>query len=415
MKQKYLGIAEECLAIVANHCVLVAAFLTLVGCFGQTDAHIGLWIVAVALPLFFYFLRRKLANFLLFFLLHIIWPFVAILITGNNLTFCAMYTVLVGVHAVMSIKNKVKDHDKKMEAPSALLAVVVFSVGMLMQSIWGMKSWTNYYMILVFVYFACYYVYLYLNQYARFMLFNKNSTANIPEKEIFTSGFTQTVVYTAGGLGILFLTSNVEWMSYIAGIIGNALLKFIRFLIENVHFSGGDDHGVLGEDDMYKAGEQLKREPVEANEMFEGVLLAVIKVFIVILIILFIFVLIKAFRDMWENYTINKVSEEMMSAKNEVREKLSIEKDGKEERKGRNLFGFMDNKEKVRKYYKKRVAKEKLAIVGDLDAENLQYLTSKECCDKISARNLQNVYDRVRYSEDEITADDVKKAKSDVK
>lgn len=415
MKQKYLGIAEECLAIVANHCVLVAAFITLVGCFGQTDAYFGLWFVTVALPLFFYFLRRRLRNFLLFLLLHIIWPVIAILITGSNVTFSAMYTVLIIAHALMSIKNKVKDHDKKMEAPTTLLAVVIFSVGMLMQNIWGMKSWTNYYMILVFVYFACYYVYLYLNQYARFMLFNKNSTSNIPEKEIFTSGLTQTVVYTVGGLGILFLTSNVGWMSYIAGIVGNALLTFIRFLIENVHFSGDDNHGVLGEDDMYKAGEQLKREPVEANEMFEGILLAVIKVFIVLLILLFIFVLIKAFRNMWENYTINKVSEEMMSAKNEVRENLTVEKEGKEDRKGRNFFGFMDNKEKIRRYYKKRVTKDKLAIVGELDVRNLQYLTSKECCDKISAVNLQNVYDKVRYSSDEITADDVKVAKSDVK
>ena len=414
MKQKYLVIAEECLAIIATHCVLAGIFLTLLGCFGESEAHIWLWIVSVALPLFFYFQRRKIANFLLFLLLHIIWPVLAILITAGNFTLCVMFTLLVSVHVIMSIKNKIKDFDKKMEAPTTFWSVAFFSVGMLMQNVWGMKSWTNYYMFLVFVYFACYYVYLYLNQYLRFMLFNKNSTANIPEKEIFTSGLTQTVIYTAGGLGILFLTSNVEWMAYIAGIFGDALLKFIRFLIENVHFSWDDNRGPMPEDDMYEPGDKLVTDPPEENELFEAILLAVIKIFIVVLILIFVWVLIRAFRNMWESYKINKVNEELMNASNEVRENLTIEKEAKENKKI-NLFGFMDNKEKIRRFYKKRVTKEKMAIVGELDAKNLQYLTSKECCDKISADNLRNMYDKVRYSSDEITAEDVKKAKSDAK
>ena len=107
----------------------------------------------------------------------------------------------------------------------------------------------------------------------------------------------------------------------------------------------------------------------------------------------------------------NKFSEEMMTAQNEVRESLIVEKREKDDDKNRSFFSFLDNKEKIRKIYKKRVTKEKATIVGTLDTENLKYYTAKECCDKLDAQNLQDVYDKVRYSEEEITADDVKAAK----
>lgn len=415
MKNKYLEIAEECLAIAAFHFVLVAAFVTLLGCFGQKEPYMVFWLGMIIIPFYNYFLRRKLKNFLLFFVMHFVGPIAAFAVSMNiSYTYCALFTILAFIYAIWSIKIKIKDKDKKQEAPTALLATVIFSVGMIMQSIWGVKTWVNIYMIFVFAYFGCYYIYLFLNQYARFILFNKNSTANIPEKEIFTSGLLQTIVYTAGGLGILFLSANLGWFTYLTGIVGDALLKFIRFIVSILPKRVIDNSPIV-EDDI-DHGDAIDRveQVVESNETFENLLLLVIKVFIVCLIALAIYGLVRAFMKMWKDYAEKQISEEMMTAQNEVRESLAAEKMTREG-KSRNLFGFMDNKEKVRKFYKKRVAKDKTALIGELEKENLQYLTAKECCDKLAADKLKQIYEKVRYSEEEITADDVRLAKSDGK
>ena len=414
MKNKYLEIAEEVLAIAANHFVLVAAFLSLLGCFGVTYPYIGIWLAMIIIPLFYYFLRRKIKNFPLFFVLHLTGPILAFGVTMHDFTLSVMAFVLAAIYAIWSIKIKVKDKDKKQEAPTALLAVVVFSVGMIMQTIWGMKSWSIFYMILVFAYFACYYIYLYLNQYSKFMLFNKNSTANIPEKEIFTSGMAHTVIYTIGGLGILFLSANLGWFTYLTGAAGNAFLAFLRFIIAHLPERVIDNSPIVADDIDHGDAIDKVEQVVESSDTFENMLLLVIKVFIICLIVLGIYLIIRSFRNMWKNFAEKQISEEMMTVQNEVRESLDAE-NIKRENKERNLFGFMDNKEKVRKFYKKRVTKEKSLLVGDLDKEHLQYMTAKECCDKMAADNLKNVYNKVRYSAEEISAEDVRLAKSDGK
>ena len=43
--------------------------------------------------------------------------------------------------------------------------------------------------------------------------------------------------------------------------------------------------------------------------------------------------------------------------------------------------------------------------------QQLKYLTAKECCDKLSEQKLKLVYEKARYSEQTISAEDVRMAK----
>lgn len=412
MKKKYLDIIEEVLAVLANHFVLIAAFMTLTGCFSEKQDFAVLWFASTIVPIVFYVLRKKVNNFPLFVLLHCFWPVIALAVSwGKGSVFPVLYFVLVTLQLIISIRMKMKFH-KEMEIIVPLVAIVTFSVGMIMQLIWGVSEWSVYYMILVFAYFFCYYIYNYLHGYRIFMLLNHNSTANIPEKEIFTSGMTHTILFTVGGLGVLFLTSCVEWFAYIADIVGGVLIQGLRFLLSKIHFKPTYNEPVLGEDDMYTAGEKLQVE-YESNPMYEDILLVVIKVFIVLLIILALVLLARAIILAWKDFTVNKASEEMMTAQNEVREKLDVKRK-KKDNEGKGFFAFKDNKDKIRKYYKKRVTKEKVAILGSLDTENLKYKTASECCDAIDAEGLEKAYNKVRYSQEEITAEDVKLAKGNL-
>ena len=412
MKYKHLEIAEEFLAVVANHWVMVAIFIGIMGNFGETEAFVGMWVAMLILPLYYLLLRKTINNFPLFVVLHLVGPAAAFLVSRGHYTFCTMYVVLAGGYAVASIRNKSSQKGKKTEAITSTWAIIGFATSMIFQNLFGVKEWSDYYLPLILAYFACYYIYLFLTQYMKFIDFNKNSTSNIPEKEIFTSGFLQTVVYTVGGLGVLFLSGYSGWFTRISSYVGSIITAALRFLIEKFAFSMEIDHSEMPPDDMYRPGEMIENEapgPVpEWMDTFMGIFL---NVGITIFIGVILFLLLRAFTQMWKNFAVNKFSEEMMSAQNEVRESLVVEKRENEDDEKRNFFTFLDSGEKVRKIYKKRVTKEKAAIVGTLDKENLKYYTAKECCDIMDAKNLQNIYDKVRYSNEEVTAEDVKAAK----
>ena len=65
--------------------------------------------------------------------------------------------------------------------------------------------------------------------------------------------------------------------------------------------------------------------------------------------------------------------------------------------------------------YRKRVLKSKALIVGTSGNKELEYLTAKECCDKISADSLKEIYEKARYSNASITADDVRTVRTSIK
>ena len=76
-----------------------------------------------------------------------------------------------------------------------------------------------------------------------------------------------------------------------------------------------------------------------------------------------------------------------------------------------NILGFLSNEQRIRTLYKKRVIHDKAAIIGDKVEQELSYLTAKECCEKIGATDLKEVYEKVRYSSEKVTSEDVRRAK----
>ena len=97
----------------------------------------------------------------------------------------------------------------------------------------------------------------------------------------------------------------------------------------------------------------------------------------------------------------------------DIRESCAIEKRGKE---SPGWFAFLNNRERIRKIYRKQVLKHKDSIVGDRSVGALEYMTAQECCRKLpeekdSAGALKDIYEKARYSEQDITSDDVRRIK----
>ena len=118
---------------------------------------------------------------------------------------------------------------------------------------------------------------------------------------------------------------------------------------------------------------------------------------------------------MWKYFhAVSKEENEELQTGIDIRETCIIEKNKKE---AADWFAFLKPREKVRKIYRKQILKHKKDIIGENSPENLEYMTAEECCDKISSadkvsiKDLKLIYEKARYSAEEISAEDVKRIK----
>ena len=161
-----------------------------------------------------------------------------------------------------------------------------------------------------------------------------------------------------------------------------------------------------GETDMF--------EPVEYSELWlkiQELLEWLYRILIFVIIVAILYYGIRTLiRFVKENFTkVGKQKEAKTILSNQdIRESCSGEDVKKEKR---NFLGFLSSEQRIRTIYKKKMLQEKAKIVGEAGPEGLAYLTAKECCEKIAAADLKQVYEKVRYSAEKVTSEDVKRAK----
>lgn len=408
MKRKWIETGQDLLVILINHLVFIAFGTMAMGLFKQDKSMVWLWSMLLIIPLVFYWARIKIRNFFLFFALHLAVPVGIIFIPIHILPKLLMIFTSM-VYFIWSIRIRIKERGYGEGVMSPVFMTGAVGVMFLIETSYTKKGWEHIYIVLAIIFAAGYCIYLFTSQYLRFLIVNESSAANIPEAEIFNKGFRQTFMFMAGIVTLLVLTANVEWLAYVVSWLGDILLKVLRFLFSGAGRTEEEmpitmpveqippDMGMLGE----------VGEPALIWVILEKIVMIAGALFMVGLVI---FGMVKGFQYLWKGFhkTEDK-DEKKISSGIDIRESCTIEKNKKE---GNNWFSFLNNREKIRKIYRKQVLKNKTAIIGDLDAEDLEYMTAKECCDKFAAEQLKKMYEKARYSEAEITSDDVRAAKS---
>ena len=104
-----------------------------------------------------------------------------------------------------------------------------------------------------------------------------------------------------------------------------------------------------------------------------------------------------------------KKQTKQLQSNEDIREYCGVEKTSQTKK---FVFPFWNHREKIRRLYRKKVLQRKQELIGDEDAQQLEYLTAKECCDRLSEQNLKCMYEKARYSAEDISAEDVKLAKT---
>lgn len=259
---------------------------------------------------------------------------------------------------------------------------------------------------LIVVYFIQYY----FEKYLLFMKLNKDSTGVLPARQIFRSGFGLVSIFTCGTAVVLFLSADFYWLSSFLHSISDGILNGIRSLFRmiNTEPSVTEDAAETILNPLNELGEEVA--PIES------VWLTIIKDITYILISLVVLGAIVAFV-----VEMVKLIKEIL-LKRTRQEELGVidthEKITKEKNNGmvkiESLRG-LSPKSKIRRLFKRKIGRERKILIGNAPVEYLNRHTAEEYESILELEGMAAIYDKARYSEEEITDDDVKAMKAIIK
>lgn len=357
MKQVYLERAREILAILLNHLLVIAAIVTVFDMFWINAGMIPVCMLSLLVPFGYYYLTHR---------------------------------------------------PQKLWAPP--IFIVLLQVMFWLEKIMKANDWESFYIATALLYLMGCFFYYFIDKFLQFLSLNEKSASNIPKKQILQSGMKQTLVFGTGSLTVLLLTANIDWVKKIADRIGNRLLQILIAIFADAPMPPAPEE-VPVEDVQNTAsdiGTVVDREmfPVFVQEMAKTVVTGVVFLAFIggcILLMLLIFEFIKMYLTPQKR----KKNPQELKDDEDVREYCGYEK---RSNKKEHVFLFLNHREKIRKIYQKKVLRRKKELIGE-NAQQLQFMTAKECCDRLAEQNLKRIYEKARYSAEEITGEDVKIAK----
>ena len=410
MKKRVIEIGSDLLLSFQNHCVIMAIAMMLVGVCGFDTPLLGLWFVLWSIPVYLYITRISVSNFFLFFFVQLL-PLAAVCMIKMHILLKLIVLCMTLFYGISSIKIRFVDHSEELVfIPTASISIL--GATCIIEELIVKKGWGNYYLLLTFIYLIAYFFYYFFSQYLSFIYINKNSASNIPEREMFVSGMKQTGVYVACVVTVMLMTVNVEWLAILFRLIGKGVRAVLRFLFSLLQTNQSADtefaeetQGVM--EDMAGLLETGGPHPFWA--FMEKVTLAA---FFVGAIVLTVMGIMKGYQYLRKHFRGIERNQQQVQSGEDIRESCEIERDGEEHLR---WFPFLNNAEKIRKMYRKSILKNKALIVEDAVSKELEYFTAKECCDKLSADTLKDIYEKARYSNESVTVNDVRNMKNSLK
>ena len=351
VKREWITDIHDGLCILLNHLLFVAGAITARDVFQAESSLLLLWVAMIIFPCIWYYFKRK----------------------TPQLIFPPIVMVLLGILSIA---------ERKMIT----------------------NEWSMYYYVIAFLYLIGCFVYYFVKRFLDFLKLNEYTASNIPSKDIFQNGMKMTVLFSACSSVILLLSLNIEWVKAIVDRIWSVVLAFLSFLFSGIKPIPPEVGGVpvppqepsLGGSDMNE---------IVPEQSLEGVrdFLIAFTVMGFIIFLYYVYHMVKGIE-----VETKKRSKEKLADSEDIREYCGLEKNASR-RLGR--FHFPNNREKVRRLYQKKVIKRKRDLIGEQEQQQLKYLTAKECCDKLSEQKLKLAYEKARYSQEDITVEDVRLAK----
>ena len=356
MKRDWIEKIHDSLCVILNHLLFVAAAITVSDLFQANSPNFFLWMVLVLIPAGVFYLTKRIP--------------------------------------------------KLIPAPAFIILLGIMSLA---EKIMTTHDWSIYYYVIAFAYFIGFFLYYFTKRFLDFLRLNQNTASNIPIQDIFKNGIGLTALFAVCSTIILLMSMSYDWMKVIADKIWGVIWTILRYLL-----GGIETQPPMEElEEQIQGGTQTDGSgmsevvPVLPLEGLRDFILVLFIITIVIGFCLFAYYIYFVIKDK-EGAQKRQKKNEKLEENGDVREYCGVEK--KNQRKAGSFF-FRTNREKIRRLYQKKISKRKKELIGEQGNQMLRYLTAKECCDKLAEQQLKLVYEKARYSEEEISAEDVRLAK----
>lgn len=419
MKIKNIDILHEILTEQMNHWMLIPVALTVVGASYKNVTKVGayfwLWALCGLFPFLFFLIRSKVGSFFSLLLLHLVAavPLPAMFrLWGSNMAFYICTFCAVG-HMIYSFAIFLGTDSSYMKPfhPVAGILLSVFSMTMLRYL--NITGWDIYFVAPLVGSLALYSLTVYIRQYLEFLSVNGNSAGHMPAAEMFRSGFKLVSLFVLIGAVFLLICANIGNYTSLWTTIKGSVIQFLRYLFSLLPQGEPELQEPLTEVDpsMFDLPVQTGELPKPGliSQILEiaayvicGVFLAVCM--IIALIRLLLFLRMQILKSMQHR----RAREQELEPNLDVREKCGIERIPI---KRKQLKEILSPAQRIRKLYKKRV----LASVSELtdgNQQKLRILTPKECGKRLDEEEMAHIYEQVRYSNNEATADTLRRMKN---
>lgn len=412
MKQEKIIAGTAVLATQMNHWTLFSIAIT-VAALGKRKPPIALWTAFALLPVLFFFIRRYTDHFLIMAGSHLLGLVLLFAVPVSGLAVkipLCLYGIGLTVYS-FSLRIRTEERLDGIIAPPVAVGITALSLFLLHYQK-HMEADFRFALITVF-YFICYYIRCYFQNYLYFLTVNTGSAGYIPRREIFLSGAKLSAVFTLLGMTAILLISDWNWLARIFGILKRGIVwlrekGFFAFIASLFYRETEQIPEQMPEvSPANPAGMAL--EPGEPG-LFWQILEKVIGVLVpVLLLLLFGFFLFRFVKMICERFRQKKLFIPSASADDsrDIREKYEIRKEKKAHK---NFWSFLNPSERIRRLYKQRVWSKRGSFMNAENTRRLGTYTARECGSLLREEQLSLIYEKARYSEEECTREDVRKA-----
>lgn len=369
---------------------------------GKGTPHVLLWLILGILPFLLYLGRRHLKKFVPLALLHLSVIIAMFLLPAEHISIRILY-LLVGIgYVVYSCYLWASTTHRQDTACYPLLVIALFVTTLYTLHYQGHTEWDTTFVILLIAVLEIYFIVYYIEQYRRFLTVNDSSAGYLPASEMFRSGMGLVLGYTAIGILVMIFISNINWLQSIFHALKGIPVAFIRMISSLIPRNTVGTTEEITEETLSAVEEMEFTE--EIGESFWGwnILEYIVEI---ILLVLFLYVLIKAFvflirfiRNKLGSYHrgMERAPEEAVS---DIHEKCDIIR----EKEHKSILSFlqMNPKERIRHLYKKRIQEARF--------ERPDRYTPRESGKILGRAEMASIYEKARYSKTECTGEDVKK------
>lgn len=343
--------------------------------------------------------------------LHLL-TFIGMALTGfTEFEYLLLHAAFALFYCVLSIVKQAGGWEQEDESFPIPVISILICAPFFVLTISQYNDVTGTYRNLLICLFTMFFMQHYFGKYSRFVKLNEHSAGFFPKSEIMGAGLKSVIIYVGVSAGLFFAIANMDSLTEFGNFITGKISKWVKDLLKKI-FGGAkleaEKNGPLDYNDFDSLTAKMGQGEEYEESLFSIIIQKVIWALIIALILILIYKLIKKILGFF-NMKLDRedvIVDELVTDVRESCDAVSLKK-----KKVRAKRFFLTPREKVRKYFKNTAKEKCFRICKSGDKKQLMFKTSGECSEAVDVPELSELYDRARYSDEEITEQDAERMK----